>query len=49
VAAAATISSSIEDPFIATIAPCGDTSGIDHRNSRSRGATAREVTTSNVR
>ena len=36
-------------PFIATRAPVGATSGIDQPSSRSRGATARDVTTSNVR
>ena len=38
-----------EPPFIATSAPVGATSGIDQPSSRSSGATAREVTTSNVR
>ena len=36
-------------PFIATSAPVGATSGIDQPSSRSSGATARDVTTSNVR
>ncbi len=48
-AAATSISAPIEEPFIATSAPSGATSGIDHASSRSRGATAREVTTSKVR
>src|SRR4051812_6840598 len=38
--AAATTSSSIELPFMATSAPVGDTSGIDQPSSRSNGATA---------
>ena len=42
------ISSWIERPFIATSAPVGATSGIDHPSRRSRGATARDVTTSKV-
>ena len=35
-------------PFMATIAPVGATSGIDQPSRRSSGATARDVTTSNV-
>ena len=46
VAAAVDLVARPSDPFIATSAPVGATSGIDQASSRPSGATAREVTTS---
>ena len=45
---AASTSARAEAPFMATSSPLGSTSGRHQRASRSRGATARAVTTSNV-
>ena len=46
---AAASSACTDEPFIASSAPFGSTSGIDQSSSRSNGASAREVTIENRR